>query len=119
MSPQLATMAQPNDQIQRARWERRADISSKFTWELSDVRRFNTDVVSVQTSERSILSSGGLERPGPNTLFFGAGGHDYVLLDIEVDELSRTNCRLAERPMMSYLLWNRLLVFPCSVQINM
>ena len=61
---------------------------------MSDVS--TTDVVSFQTSDRSILSNdenAGWERPDANTSIFGAGGHEHVLLKVEVNELSRTNRR--------------------------
>ena len=54
----------------------------------------STDVVSFQTGARSILSDGGnagLGRPDAKTLLSGVGGHEYVLLNTEANELSRTN----------------------------
>ena len=50
-----------------------------------------TDVVSYRKGERSIIScreDAGSERPDANSLRCGAGGHDHVLLSIEVNELS-------------------------------
>ena len=52
-----------------------------------------TDVVSFQAGAMSILRNNGnanFGRPA-NTLLFGAGCHECVLLKIEVNEPSRTN----------------------------
>ena len=55
---------------------------------MSDVS--TTGVVSFHTDNRSIFSYGS-GRPDANSLLFGAGGHEHILLSIEVNELSLTS----------------------------
>ena len=54
---------------------------------MSDVS--TTDVVSFKTCGRSFLSNGGIassEGPDANMLLFGAGRHEYVLPNVDVNE---------------------------------
>ena len=91
MSPKLAIMAQHNRQVQLSR-RNLAIHTSPGNATKSDVS--TTDVVSFQTSDRSVLSKGGNAgsgRPDATTLLFGAGGLENVLLSIGVNELSRTH----------------------------
>ena len=86
-SPKVAALAQQHGQIQLV-GRNLAQASIENTLKDSAMSDIST------TGDRSILSYGEgarSRRPDPNTLLFGAVGHEYILLNIEVNELSRTN----------------------------
>ena len=100
----------------------RAGIYPTFTWEFSDVRRPNNRVGihpnKVEGKSSSATAVAGSRRPDATKFFFGARGHEYVLLNVEVNELSLTKRVARKIARMSCRLRNRVLLLSCFIKIN-